>query len=82
MENALRRQVDIVEDVGLSPRVLEFFHTIPISVNELACLSLTDIKNDKDPKDAKDPKALLHPACYGQGPAESSQSRNHGSRFG
>jgi hypothetical protein len=85
MADTLRHQVDIVENVGVSPRVLEFFRTIPISVNEVACLNLThtDGKYSTDSKDSKDskedPKVLLHAACYGQEPAERSQSRNHGS---
>ena len=34
----LKRQIDVVEGVGLSPRILRFFHTVPIVANELACL--------------------------------------------
>jgi hypothetical protein len=37
--NALRHQLDIVENVGLSPSVLKFFHTIPIIAGEVACLT-------------------------------------------
>jgi hypothetical protein len=77
MTDTLRHQVDIVEGVGLSSHVLEFFRTIPISVNEMACLNATDTK---DGKDTEDPKAFLHPACYGQEePSERSQGRSHGS---
>jgi hypothetical protein len=36
--NTLRHQVDIVESVGLSPRVIDFVHTVPIVADELACL--------------------------------------------
>ena len=36
--DAFRRQLDIVEDVGLSPRVLQFLHTVPIVASEMACL--------------------------------------------
>jgi hypothetical protein len=36
--DTLRHQIDIVESVGLSPRVLDFFHTVPIWPDELACL--------------------------------------------
>jgi hypothetical protein len=36
--SALQHQLDIVESVGLSPRVLNFFHSVPIVVDELACL--------------------------------------------
>jgi hypothetical protein len=34
----LRRQLDTVEGVGLSPRVLRFFHSVPIVASEMACL--------------------------------------------
>jgi hypothetical protein len=34
----LRRQLDVVESVGLSPKVLQFFHTVPIVASEMACL--------------------------------------------
>jgi hypothetical protein len=34
----LRRQLDVVESVGLSPRVLRFFHSVPIVASEMACL--------------------------------------------
>jgi hypothetical protein len=36
--DALRHQVDIVEGVGLSQRVLQAFHTVPIVVDEFGCL--------------------------------------------
>jgi hypothetical protein len=34
----LRRQLDVVESVGFSPKVLQFFHTVPIVASEMACL--------------------------------------------
>jgi len=37
MDN-LKSQIDVVEGAGLSPRVLRFFHTVPIVASELACL--------------------------------------------
>lgn len=49
----LRHQIDIVEGVGLSQRVLKFFHTVPIVADELASLS--------SPKDHPD---ALAAACY------------------
>jgi hypothetical protein len=77
MSEALRHQIDIVEGVvGLSPHVVEFFRTIPVLMDEAACLNAT---KDKDAKDAEDPKALLHAACYGQAPPESSRVHSHGS---
>lgn len=51
MVDVLRRQLDIVESVGLKPHILAFFHTIPILMDELACA------NVENPK-------LLPAACY------------------
>ncbi|QOZ54694.1 hypothetical protein [Bradyrhizobium sp. CCBAU 53338] len=34
----LKRQIDVVEAAGLSPRVMRFFRTVPIIASELACL--------------------------------------------
>jgi hypothetical protein len=48
----LRNQLDLVESVGLTPRVLKFFRKVPILVDEAACL------------EAPDPKAM-RAACYG-----------------
>jgi len=36
--DTLRHQLDVVESVGLSPKVLQFFHSIPIVASEMACL--------------------------------------------
>jgi hypothetical protein len=36
--DALRHQLDIVESVGLSPHVLQFFRSIPIVADEAACM--------------------------------------------
>jgi hypothetical protein len=33
----LKKQLDVVENVGLSPKVLQFFHTVPIVASEMAC---------------------------------------------
>lgn len=77
MAETLRHQIDFVEDIsGLSPRTLEFFRTIPISVSDVACLTPT---KDQDGKDIEDPKALLHDACYGLVSPEGSHSLAHGS---
>jgi hypothetical protein len=38
MTDGLQRQLDIVENVGLSPLVLAFFHKVPIVANEMSCL--------------------------------------------
>ncbi|WP_426443032.1 hypothetical protein [Bradyrhizobium genosp. P] len=34
----VRRQLDVVEAAGLSPKVLQFFHSVPIAASEMACL--------------------------------------------
>lgn len=34
----LRRQLDVIESVGLSPKVLQFLRTVPIVASEMACL--------------------------------------------
>jgi hypothetical protein len=36
----LKKQLDIVESVGLSPKVLQFFHTVPIVASEMACTDM------------------------------------------
>jgi hypothetical protein len=36
--DAFRRQLDVVEGAGLSPKVLQFFHTVPIIASEMTCL--------------------------------------------
>ena len=33
----LKKQLDVVESVGLSPKVLQFFHTVPIVASEMGC---------------------------------------------
>jgi hypothetical protein len=60
MADALWHQLDIVESVRLSPRVLNFFHTVPIVVDDDACLN-----TDKADKKADDKAPNLAPACYG-----------------
>lgn len=34
----VRHQLDVVEAAGLSPKVLQFFHSVPIVASEMACL--------------------------------------------
>ncbi|MGF6433376.1 hypothetical protein [Bradyrhizobium sp. Pha-3] len=34
----VRRQLDVVETAGFSPKVLQFFHRVPIVASEMACL--------------------------------------------
>lgn len=40
IEDNLKHQLDMVENVGLSPRVLEFFHSIPIIATDTDCLEI------------------------------------------
>jgi hypothetical protein len=54
LTNSLHHQIDIAETVGLSPRVLKFFHKIPIVVDEAACTN--GMKEDKSP--------IFASACY------------------
>jgi hypothetical protein len=58
ISEALHQQIDIVESVGLSPRVLGYFHTVPIVANELSCLE----------------KEFTAPACYGPAVPEHSEA--------
>ena len=36
----LKKQLDVVENAGLSPKVLRFFHTVPIVATEMGCTEL------------------------------------------
>ena len=40
IEDNLKHQLDMVENVGLSPRVLEFFRSIPIIATDTDCLEI------------------------------------------
>jgi len=37
---AFRRQLDVVENAGFSPKVLQFFHSVPIIASEMTCLDM------------------------------------------
>lgn len=79
--DALRHQLDIVESVRLSPHVLNFFHTIPILVDEQACLSTKvgdGTKKADDTKKADNKPLILASACYGPAAPEHSQVTTHG----
>jgi hypothetical protein len=56
---ALRHQIDIVDSVNLSKRVLEAFHSVPILVDEFGCVG-----NESLP-DSQTEKPVLADACYG-----------------
>ena len=36
----LKKQLDIVENAGLSPKVMQFFHTVPIIASEMGCTDM------------------------------------------
>jgi hypothetical protein len=58
LADGLRHQIDIVENSGLGPRVLQFFHTVPIAVDDFACVG------DMTAPAAGDPKPIMASACY------------------
>lgn len=79
MVGALRHQIDIVEDIaGLSPQIIEFFRSVPISVNEQACL---EFNKDPNGKDLEDLKHLFHSACFSHSLPEGSQIPAYGSAW-
>jgi hypothetical protein len=59
LSNGIQDQIDTIESVRLSPRVLQFFHRIPIVVDDLACAKNNDAEI----------RAL---ACYGYSVPERS----------
>jgi hypothetical protein len=70
---SVQHQLDIVEGVGLSTRVLKFFHTIPIMVDEAACLN-AEAEGDKAP--------IIAAGCYGPaGPPRSLGKPRNGSVY-
>jgi hypothetical protein len=56
--NSLQHQLDIVDGVGLSPRVLKFFHSVPVVVDEFKCLEGSAAAA------ADGNKPILEAACY------------------
>jgi hypothetical protein len=56
--DSLKGQVDIVESAGVTQRAFKFFHTVPILVDDFACL------DDQESKSAGR-KPGHHAACYG-----------------
>jgi hypothetical protein len=55
----LQHQIDVVQDLKLSPRVLSFFQTVPIVVDDFACLGHMTAPSSGEPKPA------MEAACYG-----------------
>jgi len=65
LADGLRHQIDIVENSGLSPRVLQFFQTVPIVVDDFACVG-----NMIEPASG-DPKPIMGAACYNRNVPET-----------
>jgi hypothetical protein len=58
--DGLRHQIDVVQDLKLSPRVLRFFQTVPIVVDDFACMGHMTNPMSGEPKPA------MEVACYGR----------------
>jgi hypothetical protein len=56
----LRHQIDVVQDLKLSPRILKFFQTVPVVVDDFACQGYMTNPASGEPKPAMDA------ACYGR----------------
>lgn len=65
----LRHQIDIVESSGLSPRVLQFFQTVPVVVDDLACVG-----NMTAPASG-DAKPIMEVACYSRNVPETMRDK-------
>src|SRR3984957_13030349 len=63
--DGLRRQIDIVESAGLSSRVLQFFRTMPIVIDDFACLGGMTASTSSEPK------PITEAACYSMRVPES-----------
>lgn len=69
LADGLRHQIDIVESSGLSPRVLQFFQTVPIVVDDLACVG-----NMTAPASG-DAKPIMEVACYSRNVPENMRDK-------
>lgn len=70
LADALRHQIDIVESSGLSSRVLQFFQTIPIVIDEFACVGNMTASTSGEPKPRMDA------ACYSRHVPENLQDKH------
>jgi hypothetical protein len=66
----LRHQIDIVENSGLSPRVLQFFRTMPVVIDDFACVGdmIASASGDSKPMEAS--------ACYSRRVPEIMQDKH------
>jgi hypothetical protein len=74
--NSLHRQIDIVTTVGLSPRVLEFFRSIPVVVDETACLGHVEEGAESNKKSPTRPLA-----CFSKNMPTRLQNNPHHGTF-
>jgi hypothetical protein len=58
--DGLRHQIDVVQNLKLSPRILSFFQTVPIVVDDFACMGYMTNPSSGEPKPA------MEVACYGR----------------
>jgi len=70
LADGLRHQIDIVESSGLSSRVLKLFQTIPIVIDEFACVGNMSASTSGEPKPRMDA------ACYGRHVPENLQEKH------
>ena len=71
LTDGLRHQIDIVESAGLSLRVLQFLRSMPIVIDDFACLG--------DPTaTSSDAKPITAAACYSRQVPESMREKHLG----
>jgi hypothetical protein len=70
LADGLRHQIDIVESSGLSSRVLQFFQTMPIAIDDFACVGGMTASTSGDPK------PLPEAACYSRQVPESMRDKH------
>jgi hypothetical protein len=69
LADGLRHQIDIVESVGLSPRVFQFFQTMPIVIDDFACVG-----NMTAPASGEQ-KPIMQAACYSRQVPENMRDK-------
>jgi hypothetical protein len=72
LADGLKHQIDIVESSGISSHVLQFFQTMPIVIDDFACVG-----NMTAPASGE-PKPILEAACYSRHVPESIRDKHLG----
>jgi hypothetical protein len=70
LADGLRHQIDIVESSGLSSRVLQFFQTMPIVIDDFACVG------NMTASTSGELKPMMGTACYSRHVPENMQDKN------